>query len=758
MTARRISRREFQQRIGGIIGGGVAASLLGQSAGGSPAPPAATAWRDSWRPEQPGRLPSTTHELARRALAGEHGRSMREAAFACGLEAGSLSPDRRYSAALRLIAQQAPLRILPGEKIVGSATLREAAEHRTPVAGVGSTSHTTIGFHRVLKTGYRGLRRQIEERIARGGFTDPPAPGGLARGEDFLRSMAECLDAAAIWHGRHMDRLEELASAATDETERNNYHAVRATLARVPENPPETFREAVQSLWFMYAFQRLAGTWSGIGRIDEMLGPYLDHDLRSGTITRDEARDLLAHFWINGCEWIGVSDKPGSGDAQFYQNIILAGVDADGREVTNDVTYLVLDVVEELHISDFPIAVRVNRNTPARLLRRVAEVQRHGGGIVAIYNEDVVIAGLVKFGYPLEEARTFTNDGCWEMLIPGRTNFIYSPFDTLALLHETLGLRDTSKPAPEFETFDRLYAAFVERLAARLDEHQRAADSYATGGPPSPLVSLFVEDCIERARGYYDRGARYNVLAPHAGGLANTGNSLLVLKKLVYEERYLTLPEFVRILRDNWSGSEHLRRLIQTRFEFHGNDNDETDAMVKKVFDDYTSLAGRVPERNGVKRPAGISTFGREIEWSTGATRVRTASPDGHPLGAVLATNFSPSPGTDRKGPTAVLKSHCKMDFTRTPNGATVELKVMPSSVCGDAGRDALVALMRSFVKLGGLFLHIDVVDSAMLIDAQRHPDRYPNLSVRIAGWSARFATMDENWQNMVIQRTQQRA
>ncbi|HPA42087.1 MAG TPA: glycine radical domain-containing protein, partial [Candidatus Hydrogenedentes bacterium] len=227
--------------------------------------------------------------------------------------------------------------------------------------------------------------------------------------------------------------------------------------------------------------------------------------------------------------------------------------------------------------------------------------------------------------------------------------------------------------------------------------------------------------------------------------------------ELVYGQGAVTLPEFVQIPRDDWQGHENLRRMVQTRFACYGNDDDGADGMVRRVFDDYTRLAAQTREREGVLRPAGISTFGREIEWAAPNGK-RRASPDGHRLGAVLATNFSPSPGTDAKGPTAVLRSYCKMDFTKCPNCATVELKVHPDTVRGEDGVTALAGLMRGFVELGGLFLHIDVVDSAMLLDAQRHPEKYPNLAVRIAGWSARFATLNKNWQDMVIARTQQYA
>ena len=705
----------------------------------------------SWRPfRSPRRLSAETHELARRALAGQHGRSMANATFGLDeAEVAGLSPDMRYARAALLVAEQAPLRILPGERIVGSATLREAAGHMTPVAGVQSTSHTTIGFGRALRLGYRGLRAQIAERLARGDLD--------AKGVDLLEAMQLCLEAAGIWHRRHVELLDQMLEPGSglSHGEREKCRRVRETLSRVPEESPATFAEAAQALWFLYAFQRLLGNWPGLGRLDEMLGPYLQRDLAARRLTLDEARELIAHFWIRGCEWIGAHDFAGSGDAQHYQNVVLGGVDAAGEEVTNEVTYLILDVVEELHISDFPIAVRLNARTPERLLRRVAEVQRHGGGIVSVYNEEVVLEALVRFGYPLEVAGGFANDGCWEVLIPGQTTFCYMPFDMLALLHEVLGLHEPERQAPDYGDFEALYGAFLQRLRAHVDWFHATADQWATNAHPAPLLSLLVEDCIERGRGYFDRGSRYNVAAPHAGGMANVANSLVAVKRLVYDERQLTLPEFVAILRADWEGHEPLRRQIANGFAAYGNDDDEADAIMARVFTDYTDLVGAVRERAGVLRPAGISTFGREIEWAQPGSG-RRASPDGHRRGAVLATNFSPSPGTDRAGPTAAVKSYCKQDLTRVPNGATIELKIHPESVKGEGGLQALVGLLRSFVALRGFYLHVDVVDSAMLRDAQAHPDRYPNLAVRISGWSARFATLRKEWQDMIIARTEQ--
>jgi len=745
MGRKRLSRREFVQATGAGAAGSAALLLGAQSVSAAHADgkQARKDQANPWRPACPQRLSDRTSALARRALSGEHGRTMTNATVALSPEDNALPPDLRYARAVRLAAEAAPLRILPGELIAGSASLLEAARHVTPISGDPSTSHTTVGFARGLREGYNGIRRRIKERLGRGGLDD--------RQRTFLRAMELCLDAADIWRLRYIRALRRMAVTATG-AERRSCLKVARILERVPNEPPRTFHEAVQSLWFMWAFQRLMGNWSGIGRIDEMLGPYLKADLAAKRITLDEAREILAHFWIKGCEWIGVPGAGGgSGDAQFYQNVVLAGVDASGREVTNEVTYLVLDIVEELHISDFPIAVRLNRNSPERLLRRVAEVQRHGGGIVALYNEEKAIAGLRRMGFSLAEARGFANDGCWETLIPGKTTFTYVPFDLLGHLQNAMGIRAGSA-APEYAAFDELYGAFLASVRQYLDGHHAMADNWCRGGPPTPLLSLLVDDCIENARGYYERGSRYYILSPHAGGMADVANSLLVIKDLVYDRHVLSLGDFADILRGDWNGQEHLRTKVAKTFEFYGNDSDAADSMMQRVFDDYAAIVAETPKRKGVLRPAGISTFGRQIEWSP----QRSATASGARAGMFLASNCSPTPGTDLHGPTAVLRSYCKLDFAKTPNGATLELKIHPESVKGEKGIAAMVALMRTFVQLGGWYVHMDVMDTALLADAQAHPERYPNLSVRVAGWSARFATLNKQWQDMVIERTQQ--
>ena len=464
------------------------------------------------------RLSEATRRLAERYLESD------EIAKTAIGENFSFVPDpargvfANYAENIRLIAEHAPLRILPEEKLVGAATYRSAVWHGTPGHVYNGISHTTVHFEKGIRLGLSGLEREVRESMRR--------PGRTSGELEFLESMLTCIEAMRIWHRRYQAELKRMAGM----------EEISSVLEKVPEGGAETFREAVQSLAFFYEFCRLCGNWSGLGRLDRMLRGYLEQDLRANRITLEEARELLAHFWIKGTEWKGL--QKGSGDAQHYQNVILGGIDASGRDVTNPVTHLILDIVEELHISDFPIAVRVNGQTSDAMFARIAEIQRRGGGIVSIYNESVVLKALEKFGYPYEEAVEFTNDGCWEVIIPGRTFFGYRPFDALRIFQEFLFR------SPESSSFEDFYGLYLEELRAyirNLDSKIASAFSRGEGnfGTPGSLLSLFVENCIGSARNYGAGGPVYTAIATHAGGLPDVANELFLLKKLVFEEKRL---------------------------------------------------------------------------------------------------------------------------------------------------------------------------------------------------------------------------
>ena len=466
----------------------------------------------------------------------------------------------------------------------------------------------------------------------------------------------------------------------------------------------------------------------------------------------------MAHFFIKGCEWVSGGDY-GSGDAQHYQNILLAGVDENGKEVTNPVTYLVLDILEELGISDFPTTVRINQNTDVKLLTRVAEVIRLGGGVIAVYNEDLIIQSLVDYGYTLQEARKFANDGCWEIQIPGKTFFSYVPFDSLQILQErTL---DNYSGLVAFDNFEKLYNCFIANLKTKVETLVAARNENRfvnTGIPakdwkwqptlPCTVVSLFEQGCIEKGLSYLEGGPVYNVVSPHIGGLPDVVNSLYAIKKLVFDERKVTFSELMRLLKNNWEDSEPLRRYALNKYTYFGNDNDEVDVIAKRIIGDFADICDRIT--SAYKTPAGISTFGRQLEWSA----QRFATPYGKKAHDVLAGNCSPTPGTDKEGATAIIKSYCKADLKRTVSGAALDIKLLPSAVNGEQGVEAITALIKGFVTLGGHFMQLDIADTALLKAAQEHPEDYQNLSVRVSGWNARFVTLNKEWQDMMIAQT----
>lgn len=657
-----------------------------------------------------------------------------------------LSAIKQYDLAIMRIAETAPIRICEGEKISGSATLGLAIKHLIPAKYNGthiftSISHLTVDFETVLKEGVNHIKAKAEASYEKYKGTEREA---------FAESCLTCINAFEIWHSRYLAALKN----------RSEYKENYENLTRVPFAPAQSFYEAVQSLWFTFAFVRLCGNWPGIGRIDYLLGDYLKKDLENGKITLDEAREILAHFLIKGCEWIN-GTFIGSGDAQHYQNIVLGGVDENGKEITNEVTYLVLDILEELGISDFPTTVRVNQNTDEKLLRRVAEVMRYGGGILAVYNEDLIINALLKDGYEKHEARKFANDGCWEVQIPGKTFFIYSPFDSLQILQQkTLRGYDASV---DFANFEELYRQYVldlhDRVEAIFLDRQKKFDNSGVPTkdwrwaeqPPCTVVSLFEQGCMEKGLSYLEGGPIYNVNSPHIGGLADTVNSLYAIKKIVYDEKKLTLPELLSILKNNWEGEESLRQFVLNRYTYYGNDNDEVDEIASRLLSDFADICTSFNGKCGYRFPAGVSTFGRQLEWSP----KRLASPHGRRQGEVLAANASPTPNTDKEGATAIIRSYCKADLSKLATGAALDIKLLPSSVESEDGLQALIALMRGFVSLGGFFMQPDVVDAALLREAQEHPENYQTLSVRVSGWNARFVTLNKEWQDMVIEQNE---
>lgn len=696
--------------------------------------------------KRPIRLSEKTRQFAYESLSYKYGLDTRKTSHVSlnhieNFE--SMSEIEKYNAVIYEIVSQAPVRICENEKISGAATLGNAIRHVVPAQYKdedlwSSVSHLTIDFETVLKKGVNFICGEVEKSLKRYAGTEK---------EPFIRSCAHCIDCMKIYHQRYLEVLKN----------KDGYEQNYKNLNIVPFEPATNFYEAVQSIWFTFAFVRLCGNWPGIGRIDLLLGDYLENDLKADKITLEEAREILAHFFIKGCEWI-CGGNYGSGDAQHYQNIVLAGIDENGKEITNSVTYLVLDILEELGISDFPTTVRINKNTDARLLKRVAEVIRFGGGIIAVYNEDLIIESLTEYGYSLTEARKFANDGCWEVQVPGKTFFIYQPFDSLAILQQdTLNGYNNAC----FDSFEDLYNKYIEDLGEMVKHLKLDMRNYFlnTGVPtadwtwkptvPCTVVSLFEQGCIEKGLSYFEGGPIYNVVSPHIGGLPDVVNSLYAIKKLVFDDKKVSFGELMQILKNNWEGHEELRVNALNGYLYFGNDNDEVDEIAARIVNDFADMCDSPIYNSGFKTPAGVSTFGRQLPWSEN----RLATPYGKKAHEILSGNYSPTPGTDKEDATAIIRSYCKSNLKRTVSGAALDIKLLPAYANNEYGVTAITALIKGFVELGGHFMQLDIADAELLKKAQEHPEDYKNLSVRVSGWNARFITLCKEWQDMIIER-----
>ena len=705
---------------------------------------------------RPIRLKEATREWAWESMHGKYGEEAMRSPYVRldDIENFELLTDtEKYDQAIRRIAMEAPVRICPEEKVCGAATLGNAILHHVPAyyrdeRVFPSVSHLTIRYDRVLREGLDVYGKEIEMRLADDGLTN--------RQKEFLHSLLMVIESIRIWHGRYME-------AAKDKRP-----DLCRLLSRVPFSPAQNFHEALQSLWFIFSFVRLCGNWPGIGRLDWMLGDYLERDLRDGVLSRDEARELLASFFIKGCEWIREEPPASSGDAQHYQNIVLAGVDENGNEIANEVTFLTLEVVEELAISDFPITVRLNSRSSRKLKDKVARVMRHGGGIVAVYNEDLILRALSRLGYPLQDARSFANDGCWEVQVPGKTRFDYMPFDALQILNRVLGL-DADAEIPSFGSAEEVYAAFRAALEEEVGTLYRRyvseafecvdgvwqANPNAAGGCiPTSVVSLFEDGCIESAHSYQDCGTRYTVRSPHIGGAPDVADSLYAIQKAVFEENKISFPDLIRTLRNNWKDQEMLRLYVRNRYVYYGNDSEEADRWHTRVLNDFADIVERCGSRK--ETPVifipGVSTFGRQIDWLP----KRCATAFGYKRGEILSGNDSPVPGTDTNGATSIIKSCCKADLARQSCGAALDIRIFPESLDGENGIAALCGLMDGFLSMGGFFMQLDSVDTQTLREAQKDPWKYKTLSVRVSGWNARFVTLSPEWQNMIIERSSQ--
>jgi pyruvate-formate lyase len=615
---------------------------------------------------------------------------------------------------------------------------RQGLSGRIPGSGLGPwPGHACQQYRLFLDLGAVGMR----ERIARGRATNP-------RRDAFYDGLLEIIEGICEFAGAVRDAARSTGISA-GENRRRELLAIASLLDRCPEHPPQTFCEALQTFWFVFY---LNGADS-CARIDQDLGPYLERDLAAGVITEDDARELIASLWVRF-------------DEHRSWSAVIGGVDAEGNDACNVFTRLALEATERVRLQAPNLSLRVHPDMPDEVLRHACRVLASGGGMPALVNDVPVIESLQARGASLTDARDFALTGCAQVVVPGRSYGGYEDILVNGLKWLELALHNGLDPIlneqigpPTCEpsnllTFNSLMSAWQAQMRAVFDTCTAMA-----GGAlrvlaehfPSGLRSLLGYDAVERGIDVRAGGYRYNEGLADVLGLTNLGDSLAVIRGLVYERGELTLPQFVAILDANWEGHEALRQRCLRDFPKFGNDDVAHDAFVASVHDTVVEeLRRRKTEIGDGRYNLDVVGWTGHLDWGCQTL----ASADGRRAGEPLADSCGASQGRDTHGPAALLASAAKLNHSRAHGVVALTLRFTPPQDPGGFV-DSLVSLVRTYFQLGGQQLQVNVVDNRVLCDAQNHPDRYESLVVRVGGFSAYWTHLSPQMQEAIISRTE---
>ncbi len=626
--------------------------------------------------------------------------------------------------------------------------------------------HVALDYGLVLEKGMRGIMEEIDERRA---GLELWKPEDYGKKLFYDASMTMCGSAIAFAR-RYAEKANELAAVEKDPERKKELVAIASVCGRVPEHPARTFHEALQSFWFLQILPQIYDNGVSIspGRLDQHLYPYYAADLSEGRLTKIQAQELLEAMWVKLTEPIKIYR---AADAAFHagypmgQNLCVGGVGPDGMDRTNDLSYRCLEAHSHMLLMQPNFSARLHLRSPRTFLMKVCEAIRLGNGMPQVVNDESVVPALTTIGLPLEEARDYVPVGCVETAPPnvwGRLNGGYLNLPKIVELAlsdgrcrvtgERVGLK-TGDPAG-FTSFEELLEAFRKQMRYAI-EHQAAwnniIDMAHAQLMPTPLTSVLVGDCIQKGKDVTEGGARHNYTAPYGVGIANAGNALLAVKKMVFDEKTVSMKELVEALDTDWMGKEELRQLMIHRVPKYGNDIPEADLMAKLVADIFIeSLKGLTTYRGGgfVGSFIPVASY-MALGLSTGAT------PDGRHAGERLADGISPTNGTDEQGPTAVFKSVCTLDHRRIPNGVIFNQKIDPGVISSKEGLRKFAELIMTYIRLGGCHVQFNIVSADTLRAAQKNPEKYRGLVVRVAGYSAFFHEIHRDVQDSIIQRTE---
>ncbi len=598
-------------------------------------------------------------------------------------------------------------------------------------------------------------------------LTDPQA---LAKREE-LRAMDIAAQALVRLAERYAEKARQMARTEKDRTRKAELLEIAATSDRVPRHAPRTFREALQYYWFVHlGVITELNTWDSFnpGRLDQHLYPFYKKGLEDGSLTEDSARELLEAFWVKfnnqpAPPKVGVTAEESATYTDFCL-INVGGVRPDGEDGVNDLSYLILDVIQEMRLLQPSSMVQISKKTPDRFLKRALKIVETGFGQPSIFNTDAIIQEMLRQGKAVEDARTGGASGCVETGSFGKENYNLTGYFNLTKVLELtlndgldprtgrrLGLK-TGRPQ-DWKSFDELFAAFERQLVHFVEIKVRGnniIERLYAEVLPAPFLSLLIDDCVVRGRDYHDGGARYNTSYIQGVGLGTMTDCLAAIKHHVFEAGTVTMGSLLAALKSDFKGKEFLRQQLLNKSPKYGNDDDAADDLTRAVFEAYyRAVNGRPNTKGGTYR---INLLPTTVHVYFG--KVVGATPDGRRAGQPLSEGISPVQGADRKGPTAVIKSASKIDHVRT-GGTLLNQKFTPQLLASDEGLANLAHLVRSYFKLDGHHIQFNVVTAGTLREAQKHPERYRDLIVRVAGYSDYFVDLSLDLQDEIIRRTE---
>jgi formate C-acetyltransferase len=625
-------------------------------------------------------------------------------------------------------------------------------------------------YEKLLSIGIQGIKAQAEERLKEIAET---IPDDYLNQHDFLQGVVITMDAAMDYGRRYAKKARELAGGEKNPQEKKRLEEIAEVCERVPANPARTFHEALQSFWFVTLIKgqlEFANLTCG-SRFDVVMNPYLQKDLAEGRITRDEAVELTQHLFLKFEEsgmWFSPLVTGIYGGVQQLEGITIGGIDAEGKDVTSDMSYIVLEAARDLHILQPTIALRVHHSTPKELLSAATDVIRTGVGYPSLFNDEVLIPLLLKWRVPVEDARNYDVTGCVYLDLPGKNNnarrasgYFVLPMCLYWALRQGVDPKTGDQygaPTPDPETFtciEDVLEAYLEQVRfffGKMVNLENICRKLYMKNAPRPFLSAFLDGCIERGQDAKEWANptdinSFNIIV----GPTNVADSLAAIKKLVFDTRDLTMREFIDILDKNWEGHEDLRQRVINQIPKFGNDDDYVDLLAREVhhrseavMEEFTDLYGSKWRGDG----SGVSaTYGLALDTP--------ATPDGRKAGEPFAdATLSPMVGSDNKGPTAVLASCAKIDTLQTYNHL-LNQKFFPEFLEGE-NKEQFISYLRSWCDLGIPHVQFNVVDRQTLLDAQKHPEKHPNLVVRVAGYSTYFVDLSKGLQDHIIARSEQ--